>query len=90
VQGAVIFHPVIARSYPTGLVELNERHLLAGLSPAPEGFYVSLRGGPPFLNGQDQGRLDFDRRHGDEKCPQVWLWAQVWESSGVTGRGLRL
>jgi hypothetical protein len=51
---------------------------------------VSLRGRPPFLSGQDRRRLDFDFRRGDEKCPQVWLWAQVWESGGVTGRGLRL
>jgi hypothetical protein len=34
--------------------------------------------------------LDFDVRRGDEKCPQIWLWAQVWESGGVTGHGLRL
>ena len=53
-------------------------------------FPVSLRGRPPFLNGLDRRGLDFDFRRGDEKCPQVWLWAQVCESGGVTGHGLRL
>jgi hypothetical protein len=51
---------------------------------------VSLRGRPPFPNGLDRRGLDFDFRRGDEKCPQVWLWAQVCESGGVTGHGLRL
>jgi len=54
------------------------------------GFNVSLRGRPPFLNGLDRRGLDFDFQGGDEKCPQVWLWAQVWASGGVTGHGLRL
>jgi hypothetical protein len=58
-----------------------------GSNPPPE---VSLRGRPSFLNGVDRRGLDFDFRRGDEKCPQVWLWAQVCESGGVTGHGLRL
>ncbi len=66
----------------TGLVEIFKAD--------PDLLKVFLRGRPPFLSGQDRRRLDFDRRRGDEKCPQVWLWAQVWESGGVTGPGLRL
>ena len=63
-------------------ISLPLRHTVTGT--------VSLRGGPPFLNRLDRRGLDFDFRRGDEKCPQVWLWAQVCESGGVTGHGLRL
>ena len=59
-------------------------------SAEPKWQKVSLRGRPPFLSGQDRRWLDFDFRRGDEKCPQVWLWAQVWKSGGVTGHGLRV
>jgi hypothetical protein len=51
---------------------------------------VSLRRGPPFLIWRNRRGLDFDFRRGDGKCPQVWLWAQVWKSGDVTGHGLRL
>ena len=58
--------------------------------PGSPGRSVSLRRGPPFLSRRDRRGLDFDLRRGDGKCPQVWFWAQVWESGGVTDHGLRL